>query len=512
MDDLTAALSPAQSTVPSTTLPRASIGLLVAIVIGDWFFWNHALGVNFALYILLLAGLVYLNRPAHPFAKSDCVIVGLLALGVIQCGLRSSLSNTLVLLALLIYISGHTLYNQLGPIWVRWIQGVLGSIKFPQSIAQFIYLVQTRTVKLPQMNEKLSKLWSVSWLGLGLLIVFTLILSAGNALLAERLEGIYSTVTDFILEVALPSPSHIVFLIFLSGIALVLILPGRFEIAPNRWHSELPEIPVSQEGRSIAVMRSTIALVAVNGLFLMTNSLDVSHLWLSEGLPRGVGYSQYVHEGVGSLNFAVVLSAIVLTLVFQQGGGISRSKPIKALALLWILQNLFLVLGVYLRLKLYIDAHWLTPKRIYVGIFLLLIVTGYAFLSWHIFKNRSVKKLLLRNAMAVGILFYAIQFFNVRAIVADYNFAQWERNPEHHIGNDFQSVLGFEIVPLMIKVAESGFQNESVNEAKALLNNRYHNEKIRMVDADWQAWEYRTASIRKMLFNYHDRLHHTAPH
>lgn len=513
MNDPTPALPPALSAVPLTTLPRAGIGLLVAIVLGDWFFWDHAIGVSFALYILVLAALVYLNRPNHSFVKMDVALLGLLVVASIQTGLRSSFSNTLVLLALLLIVSGHTFYDQLKPIWARWAQGIVGSFKLISSATQFIFLLRQNKINSPRINEKLHKLWSVSWLGLVLLVVFSIILSAGNALFAERLDGMMSAIGDFFLDLALPEPFRILFWILLGLIALVFMLPGRFEIPQGRWQAEFPEIPVSPEGKSTAVIRSIVALVAVNMLFLMTNSLDASHLWLSQSLPAGVGFSQYVHEGVGNLNFAVVLSAVVLTLVFQQGADVSKSKVIKILALVWILQNLFLVLGVYLRLKLYIDAHWLTPKRIYVGIFLLLIVTGYIFLAWHIFRNRSVKKLLLRNVFVVFVLFYVIQLINVPAMVADYNFDKWEKAPGHLIGRDFQPVLGLEVVPLMIKVAESGFENESADEARRILSEVYAWEKAQMRYESWQSWEYRKAEIRKMLFDYHERMtSHTDSH
>ncbi|WOO41823.1 DUF4173 domain-containing protein [Rubellicoccus peritrichatus] len=504
MNDSSPALPPALSTVPSTTLPRAGIGLLAAVVIGDWLFWGHLFGINFGLYILVLVGLVYLNRPDYRVSKFDWCFVGLLIIAAIQTGLRSSLSNSLVLVALLLVVSAHTFYGQLSPVWARWIQGMLGAFKFAVSIAQFFRLLKKSTANAPRINEKLHRVWSVSWLALVLVVLFALILKSGNALLAERLEGMFDAFLEFFLGLTLPSPMHILFWILLSILALVLMLPGRIEFKSKRWFSEFPEIPVSAENCSLAVIRSIIALVAVNILFLLTNSLDVSHLWFSQSLPAGIGFSQYVHEGVGSLNLAVVLSAIVLTLVFQQGGDVSKSKWIKLLALIWIIQNLFLVLGVYLRLKLYIDAHWLTPKRVYVGIFLLLVVTGYILLGWHIFKSRSVKRLLFRNAFAVCALFYLIQLVNVPALVADYNFAQWKQTPEHFIGRDFQPVLGLEVVPLMIKVADSGLENASVDEARAILDEIYFLERRQMRKSSWQSWEYREAKIRRMLFQYHE--------
>ena len=84
-------------------------------------------------------------------------------------------------------------------------------------------------------------------------------------------------------------------------------------------------------------------------------------------------YSEYVHEGVFSLIAAVLLSAVVLSGIFLQDSAVTGRGWLKGLAHLWILQNLVLIAGVFLRLKLYVDAYQFTVLRVYVACFLALV-------------------------------------------------------------------------------------------------------------------------------------------
>ena len=47
-------------------------------------------------------------------------------------------------------------------------------------------------------------------------------------------------------------------------------------------------------------------------------------------LPAGVEYKAYVHEGFDTLIFTVILTALVLTAMFQQSLGVARSAMLTA--------------------------------------------------------------------------------------------------------------------------------------------------------------------------------------
>ena len=130
-------------------------------------------------------------------------------------------------------------------------------------------------------------------------------------------------------------------------------------------------------------------LGVLNVLFFAANTADVLYLWNGGALPDGVTYSQFVHHGVYGLIAAVVLSAILIVVIFQQVPAIRAAPAVKALSLFWILQNVVLITGVLLRLQRYVDVYDLSELRVYVGCFLLLVTTGFGLLTVHVLKHKG---------------------------------------------------------------------------------------------------------------------------
>jgi len=75
------------------------------------------------------------------------------------------------------------------------------------------------------------------------------------------------------------------------------------------------------------------------------------------------------------------------------------------LALAWIVQNVILVAGVFMRLKLYVDAYLLTQDRVYVAVFLCLVLAGYGFLVLRVLNRIGLLDLFRLNMAAVCVLF-----------------------------------------------------------------------------------------------------------
>ena len=83
-----------------------------------------------------------------------------------------------------------------------------------------------------------------------------------------------------------------------------------------------------------------------------------------------------------------------------RAGAISHSLWTKGLALLCIVQNVFLIFSVALRLKLYVEAYDLSVLRFHVGSFLALLVFGYALLACKILREKSLNWLVFANGVA----------------------------------------------------------------------------------------------------------------
>lgn len=502
------ALPPAISTVeaspfePPAPFARLAACLLLAVIVGDWFFWGHPVGASLGGYALVLSVLVILNRQPFTLNRRQFVIGALLVASAVQTAICPSMSNTLVLGALLIALAGDTCFVQVRLVWTRWAQALLSAMAFVVTWIKFLRgYRQSLRGNNQDYGHRMSHLVQVSWLAVVLFVVFGVILSIGNATLGSLLDKSIQAVSDLLFQLNIPTLPHWIFWGILASFALILLVP--------RYSPQLDKLLTSEFSRitaprlSIATQRSLVALAAVNLLFFLTNSLDVVYLWMSQSLPEGVSYSAYVHKGVYSLIVAVVLSAVILALIFQQERAAVQSRWLKGLALFWIAQNLFLVLGVLMRLHLYVDAHWLTPKRVYVALFLLLVTVGYVLLARHILKTGSLKQLLLGNAAAVFVLFFTLQFINVPAYVADYNYRQWLANPSRNVTEmHFDTVLGREIIPLLVQVANSGLDEPAVADARRQLTAVSFMSVQPGDDVPWQSWQWRQAQLLAMLEPY----------
>jgi hypothetical protein len=222
---------------------------------------------------------------------------------------------------------------------------------------------------------------------------------------------------------------------------------------------------------------------------------------LNQTVPAEIGHARFLHVGVHNLIFAVLLAGGLLAFGFQQPAERTSKRGTRPLAVLWIAQCLFLITGVALRLKLYVDQYgMLTPRRVQVGLFLLLVTAGFVFLLWHVIGKASLKKLLLRNAGATLALFFAIRFFNINGFVAAYNFDAWMREPEH-IGFDdqFLGQIGEERWGLLLRVVATKKSTQTVARARERLAKEMLDETGHSVH--WPEYQARREYLRDRLLN-----------
>ena len=234
----------------------------------------------------------------------------------------------------------------------------------------------------------------------------------------------------------------------------------------------LPEI-IPTHG---ALFSSGLVLLVLNLLFLVANGADALFLWSGQVLPAGVTYSGFVHNGVNSLIATVILSALVLATIFQQALKVTRHGGLKLLGLVWIAQNLFLLLSVALRLKLYIEAYDMTVTRLSVMIFLALVAAGYALLTVKITREKSFSWLLAGCVLAVSATFYVTQFLDLAGWSANYNVARWEEDTTRRLDYWYLGRSGPGAWPALNRAYEFHASNEVTH---ALIRHALENAEAR---------------------------------
>ena len=182
------------------------------------------------------------------------------------------------------------------------------------------------------------------------------------------------------------------------------------------------------------IFSGVVLFLLLNGLLLIVNLLDFNFMFISGTLPVGVTYSEFVHQGTGML-ITSILFAVAIILFYFRGdlNFYKKSKTIKYLAYLWIVQNAAMLISTALRNGMYIHEYGLTYKRIGVYIYLLLTLIGLTNTFVKILQHKTNNYLFRIN----GWLFYTILIlsccFNWDVIITNFNINDAKRLEKNHL-------------------------------------------------------------------------------
>ncbi len=468
--------------------PRFLITALLITIAADWLFYDTPPGASVVLFIPLLIAALLANRLRQAFDSFSLAMLLLLSGAAVQSIVEISFSNVLVLGALLVALMGQTFHQQLPRLWTRWVEALLGLLK---SAGRWFWLLG----ELNRTERGLFRAmiwWTRAILpALMLAALFTLLLGFGNVIFGRWVNTAWETVLK---EIVFPPFTRVLFWACVSTLVLAFLHPSLAPVARRMWFGK-PPIPISTEAASLNSLRSVLILAVLNILFLAVNTIDACYLWMNATLPKGVIYSEFVHNGVYNLITCVLISALVLTFLFDQSKEAISLRWTKTLAFAWIAQNLFLIASVALRLKLYVDVYQLSVLRVYVAVFLLLVSAGFILLGIKILRDKSFHWLVLSNALATFVLFYAVQFLNVDGWVADYNVDRWIKHADKPLDVGYLSSLGPPAWPALRKAAVDPRGLPASLEARGSLNTALEIEHSANEHRSWKSWQWRRDAL-----------------
>lgn len=507
-------MNPPASDIPieTATVAQSSERFWHVITIGpllvwtaDFLFWRQTPGLTLGIYFSLVALAVFALHAAPGRQWRPGIACGLLLVSSVATALETSFTNTLVLLGLLAVVIGESFYREVpgGP-WSRWSETLVSWFcalgRWPWFFLRFSASALVNAGLSKASADAVAKAFQAIAPAACLGFVFLVVFQSGNAVFRELCNRIYTVFVNWIENFDL-SFGHFVFWFFISTVVLVLVQPRKGTDKPRIWTKQWSR--VNRTDHTVAIWQSRSILFVLNALFFAVNTIDVSYLWEHAKLPTGVTLSQFVHSGVYSLIFATLLSALVLASMFQQSVDITRARGVKGLALLWIGQNLMLIAGVFLRLKLYVIAYQLSALRIYVGCFLLLVTVGFVLLALHVLRDGSLNRLIFNNMLAVFALFFVLQFVNVAGYVAQFNVGQWRSDRTRALDFDYLESLGPGAWPALCSVATmpDAFRSpEAVAEARLRVRKIALQEIDNRAHSDWRSFQFRRdAAAREVI-------------
>ncbi|EDY20816.1 hypothetical protein CfE428DRAFT_2013 [Chthoniobacter flavus Ellin428] len=488
--------------------PALTIGPIL-VWLADFLFWRQTPGFTLGLYFCTVALVVFAlhARPGQRWRAG--IACGLMGGAAMATAFETSFTNTLVLIGLLAVVVGESCYREIaGTAWARWSEALLSWVCAPGRWPWFFGRLGSNALVSVGMSKAsgdviaraLQAIAPAACLGLVFLIVFQL----GNAVFKELCNRVYTGVIDWLQNFDL-SFDHLLFWFALSTLMLAFLQPRKGTEKPRIWTRQWSR--VGRSDRTVAIWQSRSILFVINALFFAVNTIDVSYLWWHAELPKGVTHSEFLHSGVASLTFAALLSAVVLATLFQQSTEITRARGIKALALFWIVQNLVLIAGVFLRLKLYVEAYELSTARVYVGCFLLLVTAGFVLLALHVVREGSLNRLIWHNALAVFVLFYILQFPDVGGLVAQFNVDQWRKDRSRTLDFEYLENLGPSGWPALCSVATTEDRRRGdVIAVRQIVLKIARAEHERLAHADWRSFEIRRRAASQAVTKAADQI------
>ena len=223
----------------------------------------------------------------------------------------------------------------------------------------------------------------------------------------------------------------------------------------------------------------TRALVLFNAVFALQTALDVIYLYGGVGLPDGITYAEYAHRGAYPLVVTALLAGGFALMTRRWTDG---NQMLRALLMLWVAQNVALVVSSLVRLDLYVAVYGLTHLRIAAAIWMGIVAAGLALILWQIWRGHRNGWLMLRSGAMVAVVLYICAWTSFDAVIASYNLNNSVRRDAYHLCQ-----LGDAAKPILAA--------EEARRGSSICSYRY----VISVPQDWREWGFRNWRARNNL-------------
>lgn len=434
---------------PGANLGLVSLGLLTAIGITNAGVWRSRLSV-FALSAALGLALLQIERATLLGWALFAVAVGMAVLAP-----RAAVGDDAFQWAL------------------RLLAGALKAIVGPVFDVRAVLAAQARAKPLKLAGLAVAALLPVTGGA-----IFLWLFAQANPLIEEGLSRLRLPALD---------AARLVFCAIVAFMAWTALRPRGFRWKARERQARVRGLPAITGGSVLA------SLVVFNLVFALQNGLDVAFLWSGAPLPAGMSLADYAHRGAYPLVVTALLAGLFVLVFLQPGTPTAASRPIRALVMAWVAQNLFLVASTILRTADYIEAYSLTRMRIAALLWMGLVALGLVLIAWRLAKGKSGGWLINRNALAAGLVLAGCSIVDLGAVAAAWNVRHAREVGGRGVALDlcyFDQLGGAGLVSLAA-LEQRPLPPETLDRV------RWKRQELRgkVVEQqnDWRAWRWRDA-------------------
>ncbi|SNC75100.1 protein of unknown function [Hymenobacter gelipurpurascens] len=424
------------STLQKLLLPLGTIAF-------DVLFWNQEIGLNLALYTLLIVAGTLAGLPRHaPQWRSVGFWVLLLGtlLSAALVVVYGSGAARLACLASLVLFLGFRNQPQLRQVAYAFLTALGSASRVLPALLPLLWFSSGSTGSWPR-TRFYGRLLLLPLIILG---VFHVLFSLGNSQYAALSSAVFNKIGEWLARLFIDiSVPHLLF--FVLGLVLtagaVVLVPIHFFLDQESQFGEFvrrqrdrvasfavrrPDFR-ARSFRTLDLRKENLAALAVFGLvnvlLLVVNAIDIHWIWFGFTPAPGFDLTQFVHEGTYVLILSILVAMGIVLWFFRRNLNF-YGKGLPALrwgATMWVVQNVVLVVSVGLRNYYYILHTGLAYKRIGVYGFLLLTLFGLGTVLLKIWQRRSAFSLVRLNAWAVYAIVLLLAAGNWEVWMTRYN-------------------------------------------------------------------------------------------
>lgn len=405
--------------------------LIPLIALGDVLVWQVLPGLSLAVFGMALVMAALWIAGARVSGQRQALVAGgsLLALlplvELVQpLSLLIAVAGVSAMLALLAGLKPIELARGVLRLWPMGVR---------QTVVDAQQLVELKgKARLGDLAARLVMQWLMPLI-LGLL--FAGLLLAANPI-ADRWVG---QALDF--DLSLPEGGRVGFWLCLIPLIWTVLSLPRMQERLRAVSSKPTRMGPARQG-FINPGSVTRALVLFNAVFAVQTVMDVIYLYGGVGLPEGITYAEYAHRGAYPLVVTALLAGAFALLTRRWVQGDVR---LRVLLMLWVAQNVALVVSSLVRLELYVEVYGLTHLRMAAAIWMGLVAGGLMLILWQVWQRRDNGWLMLRAGAMATVVLYACCWVSFDATIARYNLS-------HEVESDrrFLCRLGDSAKPIIL--------------------------------------------------------------
>lgn len=470
--------------------------IIISSILYSFLFYQEGAGVNFLIFTVLLITFQVVNNPK---------IIGL------NTWLLAAVAGICSGVGIVLYGSALSITANIISLFTLSFTAYSIKTSFPVGLFHATYSVGSSVVFvvldgfLPpykQKNDKRKYRWSFTRFVFYFIIpslailVFFFLYRSGNIAFEQATEDI---------DLSFISPSWLLFLI--GGSFLMYGFFRHHVIRPFQRLDENAGNTLIEKSaptkldqlldQHVEKRSGVVLLILLNLLILFMNATDVVFLLGGAILPDGVNLSDSVHNGVGSIITSIVFAVLIILFYFRgRLNFIEKNKTLKALAVVWIVQNLLMVASTAHRNYEYIAAHGLTYKRTGVYVYLVLTVIGLLYTLVKLTQFKTNWYLVRKVSWC---------FFIVLTISPIVNWDRLVYNSQLNLSNDkevsldvdYLSKLSSECYPMLYEYAQDHDDQNLIHN----LERKVGQYLVKRANRDWRSYTVRNGKLDRFIEN-----------